>query len=117
MNSSNCSANGKNVTSAANIRAPPKTPPCSQNLKAAPPSPQSNRAILHYAVRITYTIMPDQPRYDLFAVCQPGLEKIVADELRTLGIANPRPGLGGVGVRGFLTHLSRVKLRAPQAQG
>ncbi len=54
--------------------------------------------------------MPDQPRYDLFAVCQPGLEKIVADELRSLGIANPQPVLGGVEFRGFLTHLYRVNL-------
>jgi putative N6-adenine-specific DNA methylase len=54
--------------------------------------------------------MSDQPRYDLFAVCQPGLEKIVADELRALGIANPQPVLGGVEFRGFLTHLYRVNL-------
>jgi putative N6-adenine-specific DNA methylase len=54
--------------------------------------------------------MSDQPRYDLFAVCQPGLEKIVADELRSLGIANPQPVLGGVEFRGFLTHLYRVNL-------
>jgi putative N6-adenine-specific DNA methylase len=54
--------------------------------------------------------MPDQPRYDLFAVCQPGLEKIVADELRTLGIANPRPIHGGVEFNGFLTHVYRVNL-------
>jgi putative N6-adenine-specific DNA methylase len=54
--------------------------------------------------------MPEQPRYDLFAVCQPGLEKIVADELRTLGIANPRPIHGGVEFNGFLTHVYRVNL-------
>ncbi len=54
--------------------------------------------------------MSDQPRYDLFAVCQPGLEKIVADELRSLGIANPQPVLGGVEFRGFLTHVCRVNL-------
>ncbi len=54
--------------------------------------------------------MSEQPRYDLFAVCQPGLERIVADELRALGIANPRPVLGGVEFRGFLTHLYRVNL-------
>jgi putative N6-adenine-specific DNA methylase len=52
-------------------------------------------------------IMSDQPRYDLFAVCQPGLEKIVADELRTLGIANPQPVHGGVEFRGFSPRLSR----------
>jgi putative N6-adenine-specific DNA methylase len=54
--------------------------------------------------------MTDQPRYDLFAVCQPGLEKIVAGELRTLGIANPQPVHGGVEFRGFLTHVYRVNL-------
>lgn len=54
--------------------------------------------------------MPDQPRYDLFAVCQPGLERIVADELRSLGIANPRPVRGGVEFNGFLTHVYRVNL-------
>ncbi len=54
--------------------------------------------------------MSEQPRYDLFAVCQPGLERIVADELRALGIANPRPVLGGAEFRGFLTHLYRVNL-------
>jgi putative N6-adenine-specific DNA methylase len=54
--------------------------------------------------------MSDQPRYDLFAVCQPGLEPIVAGELRALGIANPQPVLGGVEFRGFLTHLYRVNL-------
>jgi putative N6-adenine-specific DNA methylase len=54
--------------------------------------------------------MSDQPRYDLFAVCQPGLEKIVADELRSLGIANPQPVRGGIEFRGFLTHLYRVNL-------
>jgi putative N6-adenine-specific DNA methylase len=54
--------------------------------------------------------MSDQPRYAFFAVCQPGLERIVADELRTLGIANPRPVLGGVEFRGFLTHVYKVNL-------
>jgi putative N6-adenine-specific DNA methylase len=54
--------------------------------------------------------MADQPRYDLFAVCQPGLEKIVADELRTLGIANPQAVHGGVEFHGFLTHVYRVNL-------
>ncbi len=54
--------------------------------------------------------MTDQPRYDLFAVCQPGLEHLVADELRALGIANPQPVLGGVEFSGFLTHLYRVNL-------
>ncbi|HTP11488.1 MAG TPA: class I SAM-dependent RNA methyltransferase [Anaerolineae bacterium] len=54
--------------------------------------------------------MSDQPRYDLFAVCQPGLEKIVADELRALGIANPQPVHGGVEFSGFLTHVYRVNL-------
>jgi putative N6-adenine-specific DNA methylase len=54
--------------------------------------------------------MPDQPRYDLFAVCQPGLEKIVAAELLSLGIANPRPVRGGVEFNGFLTHVYRVNL-------
>jgi putative N6-adenine-specific DNA methylase len=54
--------------------------------------------------------MTEQPRYDLFAVCQPGLERLVADELRSLGIANPRPVLGGVEFSGFLTHLYRVNL-------
>ena len=56
--------------------------------------------------------MPDQPRYDLFAVCQPGLERIVADELRSLGIANPQPVHGGVEFSGFLTHIYRVNLRS-----
>jgi len=60
--------------------------------------------------------MSDQPRYDLFAVCQPGLEKIVADELRSLGIANPRPVLGGVEFRGFLTHVYRVNLWSRTAE-
>jgi len=60
--------------------------------------------------------MSDQPRYDLFAVCQPGLEKIVADELRALGIANPRPVLGGVEFRGFLTHVYRVNLWSRTAE-
>jgi putative N6-adenine-specific DNA methylase len=54
--------------------------------------------------------MTDQTRYDLFAVCQPGLEKIVADELRALGIANPRPIHGGVEFNGFLAHVYRVNL-------
>ena len=54
--------------------------------------------------------MSDQPRYDLFAICQPGLEEIVANELRSLGIANPRPVHGGVEFRGFLTHVYRVNL-------
>lgn len=54
--------------------------------------------------------MTDQPRYDLFAICQPGLEQIVADELRALGIANPRPIYGGVEFNGFLTHVYRVNL-------
>lgn len=54
--------------------------------------------------------MSDQPRYDLFAVCQPGLERIIADELRSLGIANPHPVLGGVEFRGFLTHIYKVNL-------
>ncbi len=60
--------------------------------------------------------MTDQPRYDLFAVCQPGLEKIVADELRTLGIANPQPVHGGVEFRGFLTHVYRVNLWSRTAE-
>src|SRR5512135_3173271 len=60
--------------------------------------------------------MSAQPRYDLFAVCQPGLEKIVSDELRALGIANPRPVLGGVEFRGFLTHLYRVNLWSRTAE-
>jgi putative N6-adenine-specific DNA methylase len=60
--------------------------------------------------------MPDQPRYDLFAVCQPGLEKIVADELRTLGIANPRPVRGGVEFNGFLSHVYRVNLWSRTAE-
>ncbi len=60
--------------------------------------------------------MLDQPRYDLFAVCQPGLEKIVADELRSLGIANPQPVFGGVEFRGFLTHLYRVNLWSRTAE-
>ncbi len=60
--------------------------------------------------------MPDQPRYDLFAVCQPGLEPIVADELRTLGIANPRPIHGGVEFNGFLTHVYRVNLWSRTAE-
>jgi putative N6-adenine-specific DNA methylase len=54
--------------------------------------------------------MSDQPRYDLFAVCQPGLEMIVAGELRKLGIANPQPVHGGVEFRGFLAHVYRVNL-------
>ena len=54
--------------------------------------------------------MSDQPRYHLFAVCQPGLENIVAAELRSLGIANPRPVPGGVEFRGFLTHIYQVNL-------
>ena len=54
--------------------------------------------------------MTDQPRYDLFAVCQPGLERLVADELRSLGIANPRPVVGGVEFSGFLTHIYRINL-------
>ncbi|HSD84116.1 MAG TPA: class I SAM-dependent RNA methyltransferase [Anaerolineae bacterium] len=60
--------------------------------------------------------MSDQPRYDLFAVCQPGLEKIVADELRALGIASPRPVPGGVEFRGFLTHLYKVNLWSRTAE-
>ncbi len=60
--------------------------------------------------------MPDQPRYDLFAVCQPGLEKIVADELRALGIANPQPVHGGVEFNGFLTHVYRVNLWSRTAE-
>ncbi len=60
--------------------------------------------------------MPEQPRYDLFAVCQPGLEKIVAAELRTLGIANPQPVHGGVEFRGFLTHVYRVNLWSRTAE-
>ena len=60
--------------------------------------------------------MTDQPRYDLFAVCQPGLEKIVADELRTLGIANPRPIHGGVEFNGFLAHVYRVNLWSRTAE-
>jgi len=54
--------------------------------------------------------MTEQPRYDLFAVCQPGLERLVTEELRSLGIANPRPVLGGVEFSGFLTHIYRVNL-------
>jgi len=54
--------------------------------------------------------MTEQPRYDFFAVCQPGLERLVADELRSLGIANPHPVPGGVEFSGFLTHLYRVNL-------
>jgi putative N6-adenine-specific DNA methylase len=54
--------------------------------------------------------MTEQPRYDLFAVCQPGLERIVADELLSLGIAHPRPIHGGVEFNGFLTHVYRVNL-------
>ena len=60
--------------------------------------------------------MSDQPRYDLFAVCQPGLEQIVAAELRSLGIAGPRPILGGVEFRGFLTHVYRVNLWSRTAE-
>lgn len=60
--------------------------------------------------------MTNQPRYDLFAVCQPGLERIVADELRSLGIANPRPVLGGVEFSGFLTHIYRVNLWSRTAE-
>jgi putative N6-adenine-specific DNA methylase len=60
--------------------------------------------------------MTDQPRYDLFAVCQPGLEKIVAGELRALGIANPQPVPGGVEFRGFLTHVYRVNLWSRTAE-
>src|SRR5512139_3315167 len=60
--------------------------------------------------------MSDQPRYDLFAVCQPGLEQIVADELRTLGIANPQPVHGGVEFRGFLAHVYRVNLWSRTAE-
>ncbi len=54
--------------------------------------------------------MSDEPRYDLFAVCQPGLEKFVAGELRSLGIVHPRPVHGGVEFSGFLTHVYRVNL-------
>ncbi len=60
--------------------------------------------------------MSEQPRYDLFAVCQPGLEKIVADELRALGIANPKPIPGGVEFRGFLTHVYKVNLWSRTAE-
>ena len=56
------------------------------------------------------------PRYDLFAVCQPGLESIVADELRALGIANPQPVTGGVEFRGFLSHVYRVNLWSRTAE-
>ena len=55
-------------------------------------------------------------RYDLFAVCQPGLEYIVAEELRSLGIANPKPIKGGVEFRGFLSHIYRVNLWSRTAE-
>ena len=54
--------------------------------------------------------MPDQPRYDLFAACAPGFERVVVAELRSLGISNPQPVAGGVNFNGFLSHVYRVNL-------
>ena len=60
--------------------------------------------------------MSDPPRYDLFAACAPGFESVTAAELRSLGIANPRPTPGGVTFRGFLTHVYKINLWSRTAE-
>ncbi len=54
--------------------------------------------------------MANPPRFDLFAACAPGFEAVCANELLSLGIANPRAVPGGVEFRGFRTHIYKVNL-------
>jgi len=49
-------------------------------------------------------------RFDLFASCAPGFEAVCANELFSLGIANPRTVPGGVEFRGFRTHIYKANL-------
>jgi putative N6-adenine-specific DNA methylase len=49
-------------------------------------------------------------RYELFAACAPGFERVTGRELLSLGIASPRPVPGGVEFKGFLAHAYRVNL-------
>ena len=54
--------------------------------------------------------MANPTRFDLFAACAPGFETVCANELFSLGIANPRAVPGGVEFRGFRTHIYKVNL-------
>jgi putative N6-adenine-specific DNA methylase len=53
---------------------------------------------------------PDTDKFDLFAVCLPGLEPWLAEELQALGVDDPETLQGGVGFRGDLTTLYRTNL-------
>lgn len=56
--------------------------------------------------------MAESAPLSLFAVCLPGLEPLVADELRALGGRDVEPGAGGVACTGDLRTLYRANLEA-----
>ena len=55
-------------------------------------------------------------RFDLFAACAPGFEAVTAQELFSLGIANPQAVPGGVEFRGYLAHVYKANLWSRTAE-
>jgi putative N6-adenine-specific DNA methylase len=56
--------------------------------------------------------MADPTPLNLFAVCLPGLEPLVEDELRGLGVFDPIPGAGGVAFVGDMETVYQVNVGA-----
>lgn len=80
--------------------APPGSVPPEAGFSA--PDPGWSRAVRRHV---------HAPTHDWFAVCAPGLEALLADEMRQVGLADVVPTTGGAGFRGRLADGYAANLR------